>query len=172
MLNTVTWMLIPAVLNNFPLPCPSWGGCTMSWLQALSQVKNKLAKRVIFNLGQSLLGSQHGCPALVWVWRHREQQKGDAGGTEGCLKPEHSWKVLLGWIFLLRTRVFHTQPPSPIPAVFLKAISRTNITADKALAEIKQFLVVMSFVADLFQSKFYSSFLFAVVQSGSNVSNM
>lgn len=62
--------------------------------------------------------------------------------------------------------------PHPVPAVFLKAISRTNITADKALAEFEHFLVVISFVADFSQSKFYSSFLFAVEQSSSSVSNM
>lgn len=64
MLNTITWMLFPAALNNFPLPCPSWGSCTMSWLQALSWVKNKLAKRVIFNLAQSLLGVTARLPGL------------------------------------------------------------------------------------------------------------
>lgn len=36
----------------------------MSWLQALSWVKNKLAKRVIFNLAQSLLGVTARLPGL------------------------------------------------------------------------------------------------------------
>lgn len=68
MLNTVTWMLIPAALDNFPLPCPSWGGSTMSWLQAPSWVKNKPAKRDIFNPGQSVLGvTGAAAQALTWV---------------------------------------------------------------------------------------------------------
>lgn len=52
------------------------------------------------------------------------------------------------------------------------AVSRTNITAGKAPAMFKLFLVVMPCVADLSQSKFFSSLIFAIgtagfVQSGS-----
>lgn len=156
-------MLLPAAPNNCSLPCPSWGSCIMSWILALSWVKNKLAKRVLFLTRVSpLLGFTARLPRLLCGCAGLEAgevARRSRGGNQGLFKAGAPLKVASQVDI---PALNSAMDPHSVQPVFLKAFSRTNITADKAPALLKCFLVVMPCVADLSQSKFFSSLIFAI----------